>query len=109
MTQYIDKSKVVADLESWRDRIKIGIFSIPLTGSDKAYATFEYEIIGKIRDYLNTFEVKEVNLEKEIDQWQGYEAFPEGVEITPLPKAMEIVERTAKHFFELGLKVQKGE
>ena len=52
----------------------------------------------------NTLEVKEVDLEKEINEWQGCEAFPEGVDITPLPKAMEIVEKTAKHFFELGLK-----
>lgn len=34
----------------------------------------------------------------------GCEAFPEGTNITPLPQAMEIVERTAKHFFELGEK-----
>ena len=53
----------------------------------------------------DTLKVKEVDLEEEINKWQGCEAFPEGVDITPLPKAMEIVERTAKHFFELGLKV----
>ena len=52
----------------------------------------------------DTIEVKEVDLEKEINEWKGYEIFPEGVDITPLPKAIEIVERTAKHFFELGLK-----
>ena len=57
----------------------------------------------------DTIEVKEVDLEKEINEWQGCEVFPEGVDITPLPKAMEIVERTAKHFFELGLRTQKGE
>lgn len=60
---------------------------------------------------INSFnvEVKEVDLEEEINHWQGCEAFPEGVNITPLPKAMDIVERTAKHFFELGIKAQKGE
>ena len=57
----------------------------------------------------DTLKVKEVDLEKEINEWKGYEVFPEGVDITPLPKAIEIVERTAKHFFELGLKVYKGE
>ena len=48
-------------------------------------------------------EQPEVDLEKEIAEWQGYEAFPEGTNITPLPKAMNIVEKTAKHFYELGL------
>ena len=72
--------------------------------------------IAKVDAYRNvlvilddTLEVKEVDLEKEINEWKGYEVFPEGVDITPLPKAIEIVERTAKHFFELGLKAQKGE
>ena len=48
-------------------------------------------------------EQPEVDLEKEIAEWQGYEAFPEGTNIIPLPKAMNIVEKTAKHFYELGL------
>ena len=61
MKQYIDKSAVVAEIDDWRDKIKKGIFSIPLTGSDKAYATFEYEILGKVRDLLDTLEVKEVD------------------------------------------------
>jgi len=57
----IDKAAVVAELEDWRDKIKKGILTIPLTGSDRAYATFEYEILGKVRDFLDTLEVKEVD------------------------------------------------
>ena len=60
-------------------------------------------------DYGKLAEVKEVDLEEEINRWQGCEAFPEGVNITSLPKAMDIVKRTAKYFFELGLKAQKEE
>ena len=56
----IDKDALVAEIEKWRDGIKKGIFSIPLTGSDKACATFEYEILGKIKDFLDTLEVKEI-------------------------------------------------
>jgi len=53
---------------------------------------------------LNTRkEQPDVDLKEEIMKWQGYEAFPEGTNITPLPKAMDIVERTARHFYELGL------
>ena len=60
MTQYIDKSTLVAEIERWRDGIKKGIFSIPLTGRDKVFATFEYEILGKVKDILDTIEMKEV-------------------------------------------------
>ena len=49
-------------------------------------------------------EQKPVEIDEEINRWMGCEAFPEGINITPLPQAMEIVERTAKHFFELGEK-----
>lgn len=60
--ELIDKSAVVAEIEDWRDKIKKGIFSIPLTGSDRAYATFEYEVLGKVLLFLGTFKVKEVDL-----------------------------------------------
>lgn len=61
-------------------------------------------------DYGRFLEVQEVDLEKEIDRWQVYEAFPKEVKVIPLLKAIGIVDRTARHFFELGLKaVQKGE
>lgn len=65
--ELIDKAALVAELEKRRDRIQKGIFSIPLTGNDKAQATFEYEILGKVRVLLDTLEVKEVDLRKEID------------------------------------------
>ena len=61
MEQYISKSALVAEIVDWRDKIKKGIFSIPLTGSDRAYATFEYEILGKVRDSIDTLETKEVD------------------------------------------------
>lgn len=42
-------------------------------------------------------------LEEEINRWMGStDCFPEGVGISPLPKAMEIVERTACHFAQWG-------
>lgn len=59
MEQYISKSALVAEIDSWRDGIKKGIFSIPLTGSNRAYATFEYEILGKVKDLLDTLKVKD--------------------------------------------------
>ena len=61
----IDKAAVVAEIEDWRDKIKKGIFSIPLSGREKADATFEYELLGKVISFLDTLEVKEVDLESE--------------------------------------------
>ena len=100
--QCIDKSDVIAKIEEWRDKIKKGIISIPLSGSDRAYATFEYEILGKVIQFLNTLEVKEVDLNDEIDKWICDAA------ITHEDCSVGDVISTAKHFFELGLKA-KGE
>lgn len=61
--EYISKSAVVAEIEDWRDKIKMGIFSIPLSGNERAYATFEYEVLGKVRYFIDNLEVKEVEEE----------------------------------------------
>lgn len=94
MEQYINKSALIAEIENRRDEISKRRITIPLTGRDKSYATFfEYEILGKIRDIIDTLEVKEVDLEKEykifVDCDEGRSMF-----------------ETAKHFFELGLKTK---
>ena len=60
MVHLIDKDALVAEIEKRQDRITKGIFSIPLTGRDRAFATFEYEILGKIKEFIDTLEVKEV-------------------------------------------------
>lgn len=75
MEQYIKKSNIIAELEDWRDKIKKGIFSIPLSGSDRAYATFEYEILGKIKDLLDTLEVKEIREDIDVDLNPIFEEF----------------------------------
>ena len=97
MTQYIDKATLVAEIDAWRDKIVKGIFTIPLRGHQRADATFEYEILDKIRDFIDTFEVKEVDLEKEID-----------LQINKLhtPLHYEELKNFTKHFFELGLKAK---
>ena len=98
-------NKIVAEIEKlYNECLK----RAKITDSDYWIAKADaYRNVLVILD--DTIEVKEVDLEEEINEWQGCEVFPEGVDITPLPKAMEIVERTAKHFFELGLKAYKGE
>ena len=89
MEQYIPKSAVVAEIEK-RKRKNV------LTNE----GAFEEDI--DILSFINNMEVKEVDLEKEIDKvWDtDYEDF--GILADDFYKV-------AKHFFELGLKAQKGE
>ena len=98
MTQYIDKSALVAEL-------------------DKLY-NLEYDntsdlSCGKkimLRDillFLNTLEVKEVDLDKEKDDYWNKLCDDEFGEL--LERDAKWFDDIAKHFFELGLKAQKGE
>ena len=104
MAQYLDKADIMAKINDWRDNIFKGILSIPLDGRDKADATLEYEILGKVISHLDTLEVKEVNIEKELDEWMKYGPHTNYPWCT-IPDAIKI---TAEHFFELGLKAQKA-
>lgn len=70
MEKYISKSDVVTEIDDWRDKIKKGIFTIPLEGRQRADATFEYEILGKVRDFLDTLEVKKVEDSKN-QEWSA--------------------------------------
>lgn len=102
MAQYISKSALEAKIKEWRDKIRNGIITIPLSGKDKAYATFEYEILGKVIQFINRLEVKEVDLEKELDRYTNSAEYVYN-------ETRDSYFLVAKHFFELGLKAQKGE
>lgn len=55
----------------------------------------------QIIDFLDTLEVKEVDLDKKIGDWYN---------INGIPVTSDALKETARHFFELGLKAkQKGE
>lgn len=105
MPQYIDKAKVVAEIDAKRDKIKKRIFSIPLTGLERAVDTLIYDILGRIKDFIDTLEVKDANLNREISVWK--------YSISKADKSEEAinhyVESIAKYFFELELKAQKGD
>ena len=98
MTRYIDKDALVAKIDDWRHNIMMGVATTPLRGRQRADSAFEYEILGLVRDFLDTIEVKEVDLEKEIE-----------FEYNPVDGlSFEEFARIAKHFYSLGL-AQKGE
>ena len=92
MAQYIDKSALVAEIKKRKDEI-----------------TFLNEFANGTKfgletaiDVINTLEAKEIDLEKEVNDY-GYH-----YDYVSLADRKELVD-FAKHFFELGLQVQKGE
>ena len=98
MEQYIPKSVVLAEIEKLIDEIYAGRPFDALSSGQQTALWY----IKSIMSSINTFEVTEVDLEKELDSM-----------ITPelkFHKALPSLFDVAKHFFELGMKMaQKGE
>lgn len=92
MEQYIPKSALVAEIDK---RIKV------LQNHTKEnHKTICH--LDAVKQFLNTLEMKEVDLEKSISDWLS-EGLPNDEEL------IDYIKETAEHFFELGLKAQKGE
>jgi len=90
MKHLIDKDALVAEIDK-----KLAITSYVNYGTQRIWA------YNDVKEIIDTLEVKEVDLEKELDSM-----------ITPelkFHKALPSLFDVAKHFFELGLKAQKGE
>jgi len=68
----------------------------------------EYNALCKLDSFINSLEVKEVDLEKEI-QDHIKECLDVKFPTTDVELIKKDVAYTAKIFFELGLKAQKGE
>ena len=79
----------------WRSRI---------TRSGRKHSV-EYDIVRKIIDIINTLETKDVDLEKEIRLYKMRNPIIGHRE----ESLKDYMSNVAKHFFELGLKAQKGE
>ena len=103
MAQYINKDALVAEIER---RIELFTSEKNQEGAsqiDKLSLGGRIAGLQELKVFIDTLEVKEVDLEKE---------YKEFVEKDPVYNRLVngIVGRAiAKHFFELGLKVQKGE
>ena len=93
MAQYIDKDALVAEIKKRIKRIEeIGTYLSPKG------------ILTNLLCYINTLEVKEVDLEKEFDNYTK-DIIACDVQFEPFTHLYNC----AKYFFELGLKAQKGE
>ena len=107
MTQYIDKDAVVAEIERLIERAKAERVLYPKTIlSAKNFLLLEdYDRLKKIIDKI---EAKETDLEEEMDkEWNKCEPIDEGMGLEIASIEHEQFDNIAKHFFELGLKVQK--
>ena len=103
MEQYIPKSVVLAEIER-RKKYYENIQMI------KPVYESNIEDFNELLSFIDTIEVKEVDLKKEIDDFMAKEW--EGIEEEDEPFYSMIkndLTSVAKHFFELGLKAQKGE
>lgn len=95
MKEYIDKNRVEEILRNlWKKD----------DGYNAEHRICYNKALQEVQCELDTLEVKEVNLEKELDEWVKYGPHTSYPWCT-IPDAIRI---TAERFFELGLKT-KGE
>ena len=97
--QLIDKDALMVEIE--RLRKEDGNPYFPSETSDKYYARGVHFTCDGLVNFLDTLKVKEVDLEKSISDWL-FEGLPNDEE------EIDYIKETAKHFFELGLKAQRG-
>ena len=101
MEQYIPKSAVVAEIER-------KIHNIDYEGlSDRNIG--QKQSLYHILSFLNTLEVKETDLENEFFNWYHEEKNRDYNASILYERYGIISKKLAKHFYELGLKLQKGE
>ena len=106
MTQYIDKDALVAEIE--RRQRKLCVLSQSSEVELRKNAAMQNGVYCNLLSFLDTLEVKEVDLEKEIE-----EHIKECLDIKFPTTDIELIKKdvayTARKFFELGFKAQKGE
>lgn len=101
MAHLIDKDALVSEIQ------KLHSAHSGKYGCDEVGLNLEY-----LEDFLDTFEVKEVDLDKECSQYFEGWTVQEDLGLTKSDGWSCIVKDlydVAKHFFELGLQAQKGE
>lgn len=109
MAQYIDKAVVAAEIEK-RGNICKKVALDLRTEENKDYYQGKAEAYKETLDLLDTLEVKEVDLEKELSILDNTLFDLDGVAVKGATYylTVEDVKDLAKHFYELGLKTQKG-
>lgn len=99
--ELIDKSAVVAEIENKKRKLLDHI----ICESDKEWAIRTAHQLNRIIWFINTLEVKEVDLEKEIEKYLLTNAA-----FLIVGDSKLVVHHIAEHFFKLGIQqAQKGE
>ena len=114
MKQYISKDALVAEIEERRDSLISLSESCPANTAAKSGFYAQAQTLEGIKNFINTLEVKEVDLEKEIKEQidKYYENCNKKLEEMGEDDndiSFLTLDGFARHFYELGLKVQKGE
>lgn len=110
MGQYIDKAAVVAEIKRYKhkahERLKIKGRTLAEDCKDSALQN----LCGNLLHFLDTLELKEVDLDKELKNLDDTLFDLDGVAVQGATSylTVEDVKDIAKHFFELGIKAQKG-
>ena len=94
-----DIEKIKAEIER---RKKIHFEDYHIKGNNNPADYGACNALTQLLSFIDTLEVEGVDLEKEINLWFDY-GFPNDDEF------LDYIKETAKHFYELGLKAQKGE
>ena len=107
MAQYIDKDALVAEIERRKELVDDPI----LSGNDLMIG--ERNAYFNLLSFINTLEVKEVDLEKVFnDEYSKFSNDTDAMDYA-FPIDLADFKDFAKHFFELGMaasnKAQKGE
>lgn len=110
MAQYIDKAAVVAKIERLILNGQTELKESEERNDYESYVALAERIATCINvlSFIDTLEVKEVDLEKEIKSYfdsQPIITRSKGIDYQLISTGVDI----AKYFFELGLKAQKGE
>lgn len=104
MTQYINKSALVAEIEKRisRNKKRKEWEDIP---EKRHQLIIEGQLLGELKHFLDSLEVKEVDLDYIKDELDRVVKIykPDG------DFGWGTLYNVATHFFELGLKAQKGE
>lgn len=108
MKQYIDKAEVITEIVIKMNRCKKILLDLR-TRQNKDYYQGKREAYIDILSFLDTLEVKEFDLEGELNDWR-HEHFHGKRDQNAAGEYLKRVSQLdlAKHFFELGLKA-KGE
>ena len=108
MAHLIDKDAVLAIIEKELSYYK----NLEDRGVLSEAGIAAYRVIRLLKSDIDSLEVKGVDLEKELKYYCNnyYNCdYPKQLEEDTCSEVMPHIVSAAKHFFELGLKVQKGE